>query len=1526
MKQPGISVIIPTYNEADNIGSTLQAVITTCRRHHLTYEICVIDDHSLDATRSIVKKYSATYPVSLHLKKTRRGRGYSIVEALDHVSYPYLAILDADDQVGAGYLPRFLQAAQIAGIAYASRGSSRLSNFLHLPNYKGLKVLKADILHHLDKRLVSRWVIDMPLVHTARLLGYTGQIMSDMTPHTQKERSVTKRLWRHLELAVGNAIARVTRPIFQIGATTKHTMLGAGVIFRRQHFITHTTLPKELSAIETFSSWQSLAILMFIALFGVGISFAAQTTAIIAIGILSFIYLVDVIFNLTVLLKSLHTPPELTLDQHELETLSDSELPTYSILCPLYKEARVLPQFVAAMTALDYPVDKLDIMLLLEADDKATIAAAEAMQLPPSFRLVIVPDSQPKTKPKACNYGLGLAKGEYIVIYDAEDQPDPLQLKKAYLGFSKSAPNVACLQAKLNYYNPAHNLLTRLFTAEYSLWFDIMLPGFQSIHTTIPLGGTSNHFKTSVLKSLHGWDPFNVTEDADLGARLFNAGYQTAIIDSTTLEEANSSWRNWFRQRSRWIKGYMQTYLVHMRRPLEHFRKLGLHAFIFQLVVGGRISFMLINPLLWAMTIAYFVLYRQVGAAIESIYPGPVFYMAVTSLVIGNFVYLYNYMIGCVKRGHFNLVKYVFLVPIYWLMISVSAGIALFQLFFKPHYWEKTIHGLHLDRADRQATRESARALRKKRLKEARAVQRLADLAVSVFHAGGAMVLASLVTNFLNFLYNSYLGRTLSYADFGEISLFASFLYIASVLFSGYGRTMTHTSAYLLGKYGAPIKAVWFQNRAQAARVAFGITLGWLLCAPLLAHFFHVDSLMPFILFAPVWMFGTLGAVDSGFLGGSLLFGWLSVISVLESLAKIVAAVGLITLGMHQYVYSALAISMGLSMFLSWATVRRVHKKNEPVVTPTELKLSRKFFLAATLNSLASLTYLSLDVMLVKHFLPPEIAGAYAYLALAGKMVFFMGGMFSQFVLPYVSRDAGAGKSGLGTFKRLVLLVLAANLGSFLIFGIFGFVTAPLLWGGQVSAIIKYLPVYALAMVLFSLSSLVVTYHHARRHYLFPLASFAIGLMQLFAMAIYHHSIHQLVVVMTLFAGINLVTVALLHHYYEAVHIIYRNLVDLVDLVKPLPSPPALPRDKHAILIFNWRDLRHKWAGGAEVYIHELARRWVAAGHQVTVFSGNDGQSIRHEKIDGVRIIRRGGFYFYFVWAFLYYLLRLRGKYDIVIDSENGLPFFTPLYVKERKYLLIHHVHQEVFRKSLHPPFSWLAAFLERRVMPIVYANTKVITVSPSSRDDILIHHLTTMEPLIVYNGVDLKTYKPSAKAKVPTVLYLGRLTSAKSIHVLIQSIATLRKHVPRLKVVIAGDGPHRGTLERLTKSLGLTQMIRFVGKVSEKEKIRLYQRAWVFVNPSLIEGWGITTIEANACGTPVIASNVPGLRDAVQDKNSGLLVPYGNVKLTAEAILAVLTDARLRHKLERGALQWAHRFDWDRSAEKALKIIGEGI
>lgn len=712
---PVIDIIIPVVNEARNVGPLCQRIHQALTAAGLRYRLIFVIDRSTDGTAEALASLALRYPIITHRKQGKIGKAYSILEGARLATTPYVVMIDGDLQYPPEAIPAMLRLTPKHGVVIAER-AKRQGNWLrHFVSYfgelivgkfisgfnvdvqSGLKVFRRDILEHINHQNIRAWALDVPLLHTARALGYSIGSVPITFAKRQGGRSKVHFITATFQIVSGALKTRLVQPRFyRLRPVAAGSMLGAGVAFRRQRFITHTTLPNHQSALVTFTGGQKALLAIGVSALGGGLFVHPYLTAVIVIGALSGIYFVDMLFNLLLVTRSLRKPAEIVLPAKALRALSDRTLPTYSILCPLYHEAAVLPQFVEAINRLRWPKDKLEVLLLLEADDTETIAAAGRLTLPDYFRVVIVPDSTPKTKPKACNYGLGLANGEYIVIYDAEDKPDPWQLKKAYLAFTRLPRTVGCLQAKLSYYNPQQNILTRLFSAEYALWFDLILPGLQSIAAAIPLGGTSNHFRTNDLRALRGWDPFNVTEDCDLGVRLFKAGFTTAIIDSTTWEEANSAPINWLRQRSRWIKGYMQTYLVHMRRPWRFVASHGWQALVFQLMVGGKIAFMLINPILWIATLAYFSLYAVVGPAIESVYPPIVFYLAATSLIFGNFLCLYYYLISCAKREEWWLLKYVYLVPFYWLMISAAAGLALWQLFTRPHYWEKTHHGLHL--------------------------------------------------------------------------------------------------------------------------------------------------------------------------------------------------------------------------------------------------------------------------------------------------------------------------------------------------------------------------------------------------------------------------------------------------------------------------------------------------------------------------------------------------------------------------------------------------------------------------------------------------------------------------------------------------------------------------------------------------------------------------------------------------------------------------------------------------------------
>ena len=371
--------------------------------------------------------------------------------------------------------------------------------------------------------------------------------------------------------------------------------------------------------------------------------------------------------------------------------LREDELPVYTVLVPMYREPEMLSVLAQALRDLDYPLGKLDIKLVLEADDEETLAVARTLGLEGVFEIIRVPPSLPKTKPKACNYALRFARGEYLVIYDAEDRPEPDQLRKVVATFRRSPPDTACLQCRLNYYNANENWLSRMFTLDYSLWFDQVLPGLERLNIPIPLGGTSNHFKIDVLRELHAWDPFNVTEDADLGIRLTQKGYRVAMVDSTTFEEASCHAGNWIRQRSRWIKGYMQTFLVHTRRPSLLWRTTGPLGFLgFVFFIGGTALSGLLNPVFWALYLIWLVAF----ASGESIFPQFLLFLALLNLLAGNGAFIYLSMLAPIRRGWLHLVPFSLTMLGYWVLISIAAYRGLWQLVRRPFYWEKTQHGL----------------------------------------------------------------------------------------------------------------------------------------------------------------------------------------------------------------------------------------------------------------------------------------------------------------------------------------------------------------------------------------------------------------------------------------------------------------------------------------------------------------------------------------------------------------------------------------------------------------------------------------------------------------------------------------------------------------------------------------------------------------------------------------------------------------------------------------------------------------
>lgn len=458
----------------------------------------------------------------------------------------------------------------------------------------------------------------------------------------------------------------------------------------------------DMSAHTVLSSGQKIGLVGAAVVAATGLALNWLVALQIAVGVGTAMYTATLLYRLVLVRRGLRGSHLVQVSDAEARSIADEDLPVYSILVPAYREPEVIAKVIAAISVLEYPTDKLDVRLLLEADDEETIAAARLSITGAPFTIVLVPAAEPRTKPKACNFGLQSATGDLVTIYDAEDRPEPLQLRRAVVALARLGDRFACVQARLGYFNATQKMITKWFTIEYGTWFRFLLPGLVSVGAPIPLGGTSNHFRTPLLRALQAWDPYNVTEDADLGIRLARLGYSVGVLDSVTEEEANSDFVNWIKQRSRWYKGYLQTWLVHMRRPVAVHRELGWRGAIgLHLFVLGTPLTALINPLFWALAVMW---YARKPTAVADLFPPQVYYPALACFLLGNLAVIYINLLTTRVINLPHLLAAAFLVPAYWVMMSIAAAKATYQLVVKPSYWEKTSHGLGGSAVDAPST------------------------------------------------------------------------------------------------------------------------------------------------------------------------------------------------------------------------------------------------------------------------------------------------------------------------------------------------------------------------------------------------------------------------------------------------------------------------------------------------------------------------------------------------------------------------------------------------------------------------------------------------------------------------------------------------------------------------------------------------------------------------------------------------------------------------------------------------------
>lgn len=366
------------------------------------------------------------------------------------------------------------------------------------------------------------------------------------------------------------------------------------------------------------------------------------------------------------------------------------------------------------------------------------------------------------------------------------------------------------------------------------------------------------------------------------------------------------------------------------------------------------------------------------------------------------------------------------------------------------------------------------------------------------------------------------------------------------------------------------------------------------------------------------------------------------------------------------------------------------------------------------------------------------------------------------------------------------------------------------------------------------------------------------------------------------------------------------------------------------ILVINWQDIRNPLGGGAEVHLHEIFSRIARKGHEVTLLCSTFPGAAPEEVIDGIRVVRRGGRELFNFHVPFLYCSRFHGRrVDVVVDDLNKIPFFTPLFVRAPLMAIAHHL----FDRSIFLETHFLAAsyvYWTERLALLLYrrAGVPFMVVSPSTQQEFLKRGYPQEDLPIVHNCVDHGVYRPTGvpRSAAPLIGYFGRLKKYKTVDHLLQAFPSIRAAVPGVRGVIVGEGDDRPRLEELARALGIAGSVTFTGYVPEERKVELLQQMWVKVTTSSKEGWGLTVLEANACGTPVIAADVPGLRDAVRDGETGLLYPHGDIRKLSESAVLLLRDATLRNRLAAGALRWAKEFDWDVVADRALELLQQRI
>lgn len=707
-----VTVIVPARNDRTWLPGCFERVEDALKGTEYAYEILVVDDHSRDGTAEYVRSVEGSMPVRLIERHGASGRALSIKEGLDQAAGRLIVLLDPDLRFPRESFLHMLKVLDASDVAVANRSKYPfLAYALFSKAYRwifghvllsveadvrsGLKMFRRSLCETLrfDPAFDAKLGFDALLLYHARRLNRDIAVVPVAYTRPMFHHGVWGSISSRFVLARGVVlltVSRVARLLFPfLYPPQPQEYFEAGFTNINDYlFLAPEQSAKGHLTREVYFLIGYAAILLGLYFWGIysitGNSFA--WAFFFHIAVIQFILIMFKTYVVWITFRLPPQPPRL-LTPDEL-----GDLPTISVICPVYKEKEVIPQLCTRMAEMQYPIDKLDFIFIFESGDDDTIQAFLDYHPPAHFKGLVSPDVQPKTKPKALNVALRETKGDLLVIFDAETLPEPDQFLKAVAAF-KNDPTIDYIHCRIDVYNPRANWITKMYTAEFSFFYNFFLPGLATVKSPTPISGHSVYFRREQLIKIGGWDAYNLAEDCDVGIRLFRNGHKNAtVLDSYSWEQSTTTIRDWIKQRTRWMQGFVQTSMVNLRFPALLWKDLGgfRNVLMFMFHVPGGVFLNGLNLVQWCMLAFWFF---TEDPAIQSIYSDRLLlYLSVLSFALANVLFTYFNLIGLFSRRYFSIVPSALLSFAYWLMMSFATARAIIRFFRQESTWDKTYH------------------------------------------------------------------------------------------------------------------------------------------------------------------------------------------------------------------------------------------------------------------------------------------------------------------------------------------------------------------------------------------------------------------------------------------------------------------------------------------------------------------------------------------------------------------------------------------------------------------------------------------------------------------------------------------------------------------------------------------------------------------------------------------------------------------------------------------------------------------